>query len=703
MTKPEKAIIDSIKTKCIQVNNKHLSKQEILSCIKENTKHNPTKVFDLMHKQKLIRYVRNEYKYKLARSLMDDFIVRDEKNYEEISIYLNYNADEILEKLTKVLAYQDRITVAKFFNTYYADINIVRNTDKCCSRDLFPDIEPEDVDVQHFRIWLYKLYVTCYKFSSVYKKLSKADKESAIMMTNRSVKKDGYYILFDVTTRTYIIEKGVYDHHLTLEHIRYFDTLEAAEKFQQTLINHCSSNNNQYDDKEYLEWHYSTPTIIKATEIDIAKVAISCTHLLPIELEKEDDGYTIDEDNKNNFEINNKILISYKGNDKTVIVPDGIMSIGEKAFSYCENLFNIQLPDSLTSIEDGAFSGCNNLTNIQLPDSLTLIGNWAFSSCSNLISIKIPDSVTSIGYGAFYGCSNLASIKIPNSITEIGYMAFENCIKLFCIRIPNSITEIGHNAFENCNNLIIYGYTNSYIQQYAKHNKIPFVIAKNEKNKFKNKFIIDNGKLKYYNGNDETVVVPDGIKSIETHAFFHKNLTSIQLPDSLTSIEDGAFYGCSNLTSIKIPDNLTYIGDEAFSCCSNLINIKFPDNLTSIGKKAFKDCKKLTSIQFSDIQSLNPFVSIGDEAFSCCSNLINIKFPDNLTDIGEKAFKDCKKLISIQLPDNCFRFMSIENNAFLGCSNLTIYGYANSYAQEYAKKEKIPFIVVESPVYELQV
>ena len=47
------------------------------------------------------------------------------------------------------------------------------------------------------------------------------------------------------------------------------------------------------------------------------------------------------------------------------------------------------------------------VTEVVIPDGVTSIGDSAFSSCKKLTSVTIPDSVTSIGYGAFWGCKSL--------------------------------------------------------------------------------------------------------------------------------------------------------------------------------------------------------------------------------------------------------------------------------------------------------
>ena len=43
---------------------------------------------------------------------------------------------------------------------------------------------------------------------------------------------------------------------------------------------------------------------------------------------------------------------------ETVVISDGVTSIGEHAFYYCESLKNITIPSSVKSIGKSAFSGC---------------------------------------------------------------------------------------------------------------------------------------------------------------------------------------------------------------------------------------------------------------------------------------------------------------------------------------------------------
>ena len=116
---------------------------------------------------------------------------------------------------------------------------------------------------------------------------------------------------------------------------------------------------------------------------------------------------------------------------KSVVIEDGVTSIGNWAFEFCTSLENVTIPDSVTSIGGyGTFDGCRSLESITIGNSVTYIGNLVFGGCTSLKSVTIPDSVTSIEDGAFVGCTSLESVTIPDSVASIGIEAFYCCESL---------------------------------------------------------------------------------------------------------------------------------------------------------------------------------------------------------------------------------------------------------------------------------
>ena len=81
-------------------------------------------------------------------------------------------------------------------------------------------------------------------------------------------------------------------------------------------------------------------------------------------------------------------------------------------------------------LSEGCFAGSTALTTVILPDTLTSVGDRAFADCSCLRGIYIPSSVRSIGAEAFAGCTQLEAIYLHNSLKTISNDAFDRCGKL---------------------------------------------------------------------------------------------------------------------------------------------------------------------------------------------------------------------------------------------------------------------------------
>jgi hypothetical protein len=379
----------------------------------------------------------------------------------------------------------------------------------------------------------------------------------------------------------------------------------------------------------------------------------------------------------------------------SVIIEDGVTSIGRYAFYDCNkltsvtignsvtnigigafengcSLISVTIPNSVTSISESAFHGCSNLTSVTIGDNVTSIGRLAFNNCNGLTSVNIPNSVTSIGDGAFERCSSLTSITIPNSVISIGEFAFEYCRGATSITIPESVTSIGRGAFADCNGVK----TLSYNTDAANRDKIDEYC-----------YMISD----FYNAPLEAVIIGDAVTTIDDDAFLQfKNLKSVTIGNGVKTIGENAFGGCTNLTSVSIGNGVTSIGKYAFDGCNiqefneydnayylgnttnpylllykvkntNITSCEISNSCRFIWKNAFKDCTEVTSITLPD-----EIISIKFAAFNNCSSLQSINIPENVTDIGNYAFTGCYNLSSLSIS----QVTSIGDYAFSYCSKL---------------------------------
>ena len=140
-------------------------------------------------------------------------------------------------------------------------------------------------------------------------------------------------------------------------------------------------------------------------------------------------------------------------NIRSVTIPQSVTSIGDYAFTDCEELNSLTIKDAATSIGNSAFAECYKLTTLSLGEKITTIGRYAFSECHTLNNVTIPPSVTSIGNSAFRRCYALTTLSLGENIETIGKYAFEECRNLTNVTIPEKVKTIEPYTFGWCLNL----------------------------------------------------------------------------------------------------------------------------------------------------------------------------------------------------------------------------------------------------------
>ena len=163
-----------------------------------------------------------------------------------------------------------------------------------------------------------------------------------------------------------------------------------------------------------------------------------------------------------------------------------------------------------------------------------------------------------------------------------------------------------------------------------------------------------------------SLIIPEGVTSIGSYAFYNTKLSSVAMPDSLVTISDYAFYR-AELVSVVIPDGVVSIGNYAFAVDPMYYNwlletVVIGNSVTTIGNYAFRGCRGITSLVIGE-----KVVTIGESAFSDCNKLTSITIPDSVTTIGSSAFSGCSGLTSIAIPDGV---TTIGISTFENCTNL---------------------------------
>lgn len=397
---------------------------------------------------------------------------------------------------------------------------------------------------------------------------------------------------------------------------------------------------------------------------------------------------------------------------QSIVLPKGITTIGDDAFSYNTSLTSIKIPNTVTSIGKRAFQGCTNLTSIEIPDTVTYIGDYCFSGCNRLQKIKLSKKIQTINPYLLYGCSSLTEIEIPEGVKSIGYAAFRSCSKLTTITLPASLTSLSGAAISGLNRLTeikIADGNNSF--------------------KFENGILLSkDGKTMYMALLTLTEInVPNGVVSIVGDTLSGSSATKIILPDTVSSnlsgtvfngmnklstielsstsknlkLVDGNLYSydgkrfikymgssknftvpegvetldsrciTKSMTTLNLPSTLKVIEGWSLESMSGVNLLNIPASVTTMYTYSFHANTKLrvaegnaTYKSIDDVLILN---KAGTKVIMASRNATTYNIPNTVTEIEKNAFYYCTKMISITIPDSV---TTIGAGAFYSCSSL---------------------------------
>lgn len=235
------------------------------------------------------------------------------------------------------------------------------------------------------------------------------------------------------------------------------------------------------------------------------------------------------------LDSNGLLTISGRGEMDTfrVYSDDGSFGIDLRAWhDYSSEVQSILIEEGVTTIGQEAFVNFKNLTSVTLSNTVTVVDEFAFSGCSQLSTIMIPESTTQIGLASFEYCAGLKSVMLPKNIGYISCYAFFEC---------TSLSDIFYSGTGN-------DWSEVYIDEYND----PLTSA----------------SIHYITSAD--FILPFSLSVISDSAFAGGAFSYVRLSENTATVEKNAFANCPNLKYVFIPSSTTNIAADAFAGVSNL-------------------------------------------------------------------------------------------------------------------------------------
>ena len=311
---------------------------------------------------------------------------------------------------------------------------------------------------------------------------------------------------------------------------------------------------------------------------------------------------------------------------KSLVIPEGVTSIGQYAFTYGTGFTSVSMPNGLQSIGNYAFEVCDNLSEVAVPGTVSSMGSYIFQNCTGLEKATLGEGMTHTGNYTFYNCTNLSQVSLPEGLLSINERAFKNTASLETLVLPSTLEEIEWYAFDNSGLTAI---------------SIPDSVE------FLGTGVFHNcTKLK-------DVELGEGCSYVPRYGFrYCTSLEKITLPEAVTILEHQAFYGCTNLTTVNFPTNPLTIESYVFAYCP-LSGIRLPDSKTLIEPASFAYCG------MTEMTIPVSVTEIAYSSFYSCSNLAEVVIPKSVTTIGEQAFYNCSKLEDVYYTGNETQWQAI--------------------------------------------
>lgn len=359
----------------------------------------------------------------------------------------------------------------------------------------------------------------------------------------------------------------------------------------------------------------------------------------------------------------------------------GLKTIGERAFSSCENLTSITFPISLETIYSYAFNGCN-LLSLNIPENVSYIHSYAFDNNRNLNEIKvdennpyydsrdncnaiietasntlvkgcnstvIPEGIKTLGWSAFEGLEQLKTIHIPEGVTDLGDYTFYGCTALEELSIPSTVSSGGfhYTTFYDCFSLKnIYCYIqNPEALPHLSSSPGPFGTNPSPETQVYEQAILH---------------VPAGTKAKYEATEGWNLFTHIEEMDGSA---DGDVFTARTVEGVDVTYKV--INKEEKTCQVGVGLQPYDGN----GRPVIPAVSTATEGRVTIPETVNGFTvtTVAGDAFSGCSSIYSISLPQTIVEIGENAMRGCNALTNINIPKNV---KTLGSAAFCWCTSL---------------------------------
>lgn len=482
---------------------------------------------------------------------------------------------------------------------------------------------------------------------------------------------------------------------------------DSVQKLPHSCFAECSNLaviNMPNSIKEIGDWAFHGCSSLQMIDLSKTKISSigdsmfwSCANLTEVKL-------------PDSIKVIAKSSFAYCGKLGKINFPEGLRYIGDSAFDHTSALNTVELPESLRYIGSGAFDFSGLKGTLIIPAGIENLQSYTFAFCYGLSVVKITDGTKYINSYALdlrdrLGGATHKTYYIPPSVD------YFNDTSLTCaeehtiygikgsfasnaskIRSAWKFEEVAYDSkavfdasggtvSETSKELVkgqgfgllptpkLAGWTfkgwysddkfkrkivsttivnkDSYTlyAKWEKAQKTELVYQGEDSD-----FVIEDGVLKKYQGNEPVVIIPDTVKEIGYGAFKkNKTVLKVFMPDSVEKMENAVFNECENLMEIRFSHSLKEIPAHTCSGCLALEKVIIPEGVTNIGDGAFTSGD--VPMSYSEIKFPKTLKSIEREAFSNNDSVTEINLPDGLESIGTYAFETNTSLVKVSFGD----------------------------------------------------